>query len=95
VRTAVKRESLDEMLKFQPVEYDGNKYGLGWFLYGQPPNENLVIGHSGGQTGCTSQLMIIPKSNTVVVALSNTSGTYRDVVTFVSKLIRYAESTKE
>ncbi|MGB5648329.1 MAG: serine hydrolase domain-containing protein [Muriicola sp.] len=88
----ITRESLDKMLKYQPVEYDGNKYGLGWFLYGPPPNENLVIGHSGGQTGCTSQLMIVPRSNTVVVVLSNTSGTYPAVATFASKLIRYSES---
>ena len=91
----IKKESLDKMLKIQPVEYDGNKYGLGWFLYGPPPNENLVIGHSGGQTGCTSQLMIIPKTSTVVVVLSNTSGTYPDIATFASKLIGFSESKKK
>ena len=62
-------ESLDKMVRTEPVEYDGNKYGLGWFLYGPPPNANLVIGHSGGQTACTSQLMTISKSKTVIVVL--------------------------
>ena len=88
----ISKESLDTMLQIQPVEYDGNKYGLGWYMYGPPPNENLVIGHSGGQTGCSSQLMIIPKSNTVVIVLSNTSGTYPDIVTFASNLIGFSES---
>ena len=88
----VQKESLDEMLQIQPVSYDGNKYGLGWYLYGPPPNENLVIGHSGGQTGCTSQLMIVPRTGTVVAVLSNTSGTYRDIASFASNLIALSES---
>ena len=91
----IKMSTLDTMLQIQPVEYDGNKYGLGWFLYGPPPNDNLVIGHSGGQTGCTSQLMIVPKTKTVVVVLSNTSGNYPDIATFSSNLIGLSESNKE
>jgi CubicO group peptidase (beta-lactamase class C family) len=91
----ISRESFDLMLEIQPVEYDGNKYGLGWFMYGPHPNENVVIGHSGGQTGCTSQLMIVPRSKTVVVVLSNTSGHYPDIVTFASSLIGLSESSRE
>ncbi|MEP0712659.1 MAG: serine hydrolase domain-containing protein, partial [Algoriphagus sp.] len=90
----IKQETLDKMTQTEPVEYDGNKYGLGWFLYGPPPNENLVIGHSGGQTGCTSQLMIIPKSKTVIVVLSNTSGNYPDIATFAVNLIAYSEKKR-
>lgn len=90
----IKKETLDIMIQTEPVEYDGNKYGLGWYLYGPAPNENLVIGHSGGQTGCTSQLMIVPKTKTVVVVLSNTSGNYPDIATFASKLIGYSEKGK-
>jgi CubicO group peptidase (beta-lactamase class C family) len=91
----INKESLDTMLKKQPVEYDGNKYGLGWFLYGPPPNENIVIGHSGGQTGCTSQLMMVPQTKTVAVVLSNTSGNYPDIATFAINLISHSESEKE
>lgn len=91
----VSQEHLDNMLEIQPVEYEGNKYGLGWYLYGPPPNEDLVIGHSGGQTGCTSQLMIVPKTKTVVVVLSNTSGNYPDIANFASNLISYSESNKD
>lgn len=90
----ISQKSFDKMLEIQPVAYDGNKYGLGWHLYGPPPNENLVIGHSGGQTGCTSQLMIVPKTKTVVVVLSNTSGNYPDIATFASNLIGYSEKGK-
>jgi CubicO group peptidase (beta-lactamase class C family) len=91
----ITQKSLESMLDIQPVTYDGNKYGLGWFLYGPPTHENLVIGHSGGQTGCTSQLMIVPRSKTVVVVLSNTSGTYPDIATFASNLISWSESASE
>jgi len=52
---------------------------------------NLIIGHSGGQTGCTNQFTNIPKSKTVVVVLSNTSGTYPDIATFASSLISYSQ----
>lgn len=82
------------MLQSQPVEYKGNKYGLGWRFYGPEGYENVVIGHDGGQTGCTSQLFIVPKSKTIVVALSNTSGTYRDIATFASELVRISELEK-
>jgi len=90
----ISEESLSRMLEIQDVEYDGNKYGLGWFLYGPKDYESLVIGHSGGQSGCTSQLMIIPRSKTVVVVLSNTSGYYPEIATFASNLIGYSERTK-
>lgn len=82
------------MLESQAVEYKGNKYGLGWYLYGPAPDENVVIGHEGGQTGCTSQLMIIPKTKTVIVVLSNTSGTYRDIGPFAARLVRISESNR-
>ena len=90
--TLLNKESVEQMLHAQDVAYDGNKYGLGWYFYGPAPYENLVIGHSGGQTGCTSQLMIVPGSGTVVVVLSNTSGTYPDIATFASELISLSEA---
>lgn len=87
----IRQQTLESMLVSQPVEYEGNRYGLGWYFYGPAGYENLVIGHSGGQTGCTSQLMLIPKSQTVVVVLSNTARTYPDVATLASNLIRISE----
>lgn len=73
------------------VTNEGNPYGLGCYMYGPPPHENLVIGHSGEQTGAATQIMIIPKNKTVVVAISNTSGTWKDVVNLTSELIRISE----
>lgn len=91
----IRRESLDLMVQAQDVAYDGNKYGLGWYLYGPAPHENVVIGHGGGQSGCTSQLMLVPASKTVVAVLSNTSGTYPDIATLTSNLIGFSEMEKE
>ncbi len=91
----IARETLELMLESQPVDYDGNQYGLGWYFYGPEGGENLVIGHSGGQTGCTSQLFLIPKSETVIAVLSNTSRTYPDVATLASNLVRISEAEKE
>lgn len=91
----ISQETLELMLESQPVDYNGNKYGMGWFFYGPAGSENLVIGHSGGQTGCTSQLFLIPKSETVVAVLSNTSRTYQDVATLASNLVRISEAEKE
>lgn len=87
----ISEASLNTMIQAEDLEYDGNKYALGWSLYGPPPYENLVIGHSGGQTGCTSQIMIVPKSKTVIVVLSNTSGTYPDIANFASQLLTFSE----
>lgn len=87
----IKPETLEMMLQTDSLDYNGNKYGLGWFLYGPAPHEGLVIGHSGGQSGCTSQLMIIPKSKTVIVVLSNTSGNYPDIANFAVNLTAYSE----
>ena len=89
--TLIRSGTLEKMIEIQLKEKEGNPYALGWFLYGPPPNQDLVIGHSGEQTGCASQLMIIPKSKTVVAVLSNTSGTWKDIVSFSAELIRISE----
>ncbi len=84
-------ESISEMTKYQDVEYDDSKYGLGWFLYGPSPNQELIIGHSGGQTGCTAQLLIVPETKTVAVVLSNTSNVHNEVYKFASDLVKLSE----
>jgi CubicO group peptidase (beta-lactamase class C family) len=87
----LQESTLQQMLINQFEAVEGNPYGLGWFLYGPPPNENLVVGHGGEQTGAATQLMIIPKSATVVAVLANTSGTWKEVVTLSSELVRISE----
>ena len=70
----VKKETLDMMITDPKIRKRGNGYGMGWFLYGVHPEYGLAIGHSGGQSGCNSQLFIWPEKGTVAVVLSNTSG---------------------
>jgi serine beta-lactamase-like protein LACTB len=52
----------------------------------------LVIGHSVGQTECTSQIMIVLSTKTVAVVLSNTSGNYPEIATFTLNFIGLSES---
>ncbi|MEM8900994.1 MAG: serine hydrolase domain-containing protein [Bacteroidota bacterium] len=86
---------IQEMTTNQYAKKEGNPYGLGWYLYAPAPNENLVIGHSGEQTGVSAQLMILPKSRTVVVVLANTSGAWKEVVGLSSKLIQISEAERK
>ena len=69
----------------------GNPYGMGWFLYDKSP-ERRVIGHSGGQAGTTTQLMILPDKGIVVACISNTRGqdNWGQVMNFTWKMIDYA-----
>ncbi len=69
----VKKETLDFMREHHSLEKEQNGYGFGWFLYGTKPNEGSVIGHSGAQMGCSSQLLIIPDKKVVTIVLANTS----------------------
>ncbi|MEO1517857.1 MAG: serine hydrolase domain-containing protein [Bacteroidota bacterium] len=87
--------SLQMMLQSQPVTYEGNQYGLGWRFYGPKGQELMVVGHDGGQTGCTSQLLMVPESKIIVVVLSNTSRTYKDIVAFAGNLARMAKAEKD
>ena len=89
--TLITQSSLEEMSQIGFDQEEGNPYGMGWFLYGPPPHQSLVIGHSGEQTGCSSQLMIIPKSKTVVVVLANTSGMWKEVISVCSQLVGISE----
>lgn len=72
--TLIKESTLEQMLEIQSLEKKGNPYGYGWFLYGAAPHKNAVIGHSGAQRGCSTQLFINRHRKTVTVVLSNTSG---------------------
>ncbi len=69
----VKKETLDLMRQHHSLEKENNAYGFGWFLYNPKPNEGAIIGHSGGQTGCSSFLFIVPEKKAVSIILANTS----------------------
>ncbi|MFY0592920.1 serine hydrolase domain-containing protein [Roseivirga sp.] len=77
--TFVQESTMDLMREHHSLEKEANGYGFGWFLYNPKPNEGAIIGHSGGQTGSTTQLMIVPKLKMVIVVLTNTSGTFKYV----------------
>jgi len=80
--TLLSKESLENMWSDGMVRPKdaGNPYAKGWFLYGNNPTYGQVIGHSGEQTGCSSQLMILPDINAVVIVLANTSGSWGEVI---------------
>jgi len=69
----VKKETLALMREHHSLEKEKNAYGFGWFLYNPKPNEGAVIGHTGGQIGCTSFLFIVPEKKAVSIILANTS----------------------
>lgn len=83
----VKQETRDAMWTRQKTE-DGKeiRYGLGWNVgtaSGQP-----MISHSGGQAGTSCYLVMLPKSNVAVAAMTNLRGAnVRAIVEEVSKLL--------
>lgn len=70
----IKQETLAMMVEDPKIRKSGNGYGMGWYLYGINPEYGFAFGHSGGQSGCNSQLFIWPEKRTIAVVLANTSG---------------------
>jgi len=87
--TFVMEKSLSLMREHHSLEKENNGYGFGWFLYKKKPDEGVVFGHSGGQTGCSSQLLIYPKKGVVSITLINTSGVNEATVLAI-QLMNYA-----
>ncbi|MEM6813324.1 MAG: serine hydrolase domain-containing protein [Bacteroidota bacterium] len=85
--TLIKSETLSLMRKRHSVNTN-SRYGLGWFLYSQAPDEGKIIGHSGAQMGCSSQLLIFPEKGIVCIVLANTSRT--EVTGFAIDLLKIA-----
>lgn len=88
--TLIEETTFDRMRQHHSLEKESNGYGFGWFLYNPKPNEGALIGHSGEQTGASSQIFIVPRAKTVVAILSNTSGSSRDVSTVAGQLLGLA-----
>jgi len=84
----VKKETLDLMREHHSLEKESNAYGFGWFLYNPKPNEGAIIGHSGGQIGCSSFLFIVPEKKAVSIILANTSGAGNTVDPIAVNLLR-------
>jgi CubicO group peptidase (beta-lactamase class C family) len=49
-----------------------------------------VIGHTGGQTGCSAMFMLLPEERTTIAVLSNTSGAMREVSNIAVQLFDIA-----
>lgn len=90
--TFVQPETLSLMRQHHSLEKERNAYGFGWYLYNPKPNEGAIIGHSGGQTGCSSQLFIIPEKGIVAIVLANTSGAGKEATILASQLLEIALS---
>ena len=83
----VKEETLKLMTSHHSLEKVNNSYGFEFYLYGQEPNVGSIIGHSGAQTGSSTQFFVIPSLETVIVAISNTSGAGREISGLAGQLI--------
>lgn len=93
--TLIKASSLEIMITDPGLSKKGNAYGLGWYLYGQNPKYGNVFGHTGGQTGCSAFLMLLPEQQTTIVVLSNTSGAMQAVTNIAIGLFDIAAEAKE
>ena len=58
----------------------GTKIGLSWFL--EEHNTTPIIEHSGGDTGFSAQLILIPDSSMAIVVMINQSPSPFEIVTY-------------
>ena len=91
----VTESTLQAMIADPGIRKEGSGYGFGWYLYGENPKYGNVIGHTGGQTGSSAFLMLLPKQKTVIVVLSNTSGALQTVSNIAVGLFDRAAEAKE
>lgn len=75
----IKEGTFKMMMEKPGLAYDGNPYGMGWFLYGENAALGEVYGHTGEQTGVSSVLLIMPEKDAVVVVMSNTAHSLQHV----------------
>lgn len=90
----IKESTLALMTQNNGLKKEGNPQGFGWFLYGGKQTPNRVIGHSAGQTGVSGQLLIIPETKTVTVALANTSRVWGDLFGVSAKLVGVSKKSE-
>ncbi|MDB4292439.1 beta-lactamase family protein [Maribacter sp.] len=92
--TLIKPETLKMMLQDNGLKKEGNPYGLGWFMYGAKPTPERVFGHSGGQTGASSQLLLLPAEKKVIVVLCNTSRVWNETIGTAVGILNSHKKTK-
>jgi CubicO group peptidase (beta-lactamase class C family) len=68
----VDHETLQQMWKGLSTQKDRSSYGLGWGI--SKPGEYQVVGHSGGQAGTSTILLLVPEKHLAVAAMANVEG---------------------
>lgn len=88
----IKAETLDMMTQNTGLKKEGSPYGMGCYLYAGPPEPQDVFGHTGGQLGCSAMMLLIPKWESTIVVLSNTSGALQEVSNTAMQLLALAKT---
>lgn len=83
----IQQETFKRMIDYHHLNNANSRYGLGFRLYGSFLNKADIVGHSGSQTGATTQLFVIPRLKTVIAIVANTSGSAKEVATATRELI--------
>ena len=83
----IRQETLQMMIIDSGHKKNGNPYGFGWFLYADASKPTgRIFGHSGSQSGTSTQFMIYPDQQMVIATLSNTAGTWSKILGLNNKL---------
>ena len=85
--TLVSTESLQLMTTDSGLKTEGNGYGMGGFLYAK---DGAAFGHTGGQLGCSSFMILVPSRKVVVAVMSNTSGRSNEVGRVLNGVLKEA-----
>ena len=92
----IKPETFELMITNPGIRKGGNPYGMGWFLYkDETDRRGRIIGHSGSQAGCSSQLMILLDKKVVVAVIGNTRKSYNDLWMMTWEFLNRAASSKD
>ena len=83
----ISEESRQLMMKNSGIKKEGNPYGLGWFLYSDETKPSgRIIGHSGSQSGTSTQLFIFWDKKIAVTVISNTANAWNNVFSLTDRL---------
>ena len=83
----IKPATFKMMVTPSVIKKRGNPYAMGWFVYGRKDQPSgLCIGHSGSQSGTSTQLLIYLDKKIVVATLCNTAGVWPQVVGLTANL---------
>lgn len=61
----------EEMIRPQVDIHDNAGQGLGWTIVNNLPNEHYVLNHDGGDIGVATTIILLPKSKSGIIVLTN------------------------